>query len=122
MDLLMTIQLGMGIRMNLRSYSHGERAALTAYVGNEEWRKDLEAGGSPSQVARRIQERYLRQLKKLGYGTVRDREIDIRSDQNNLLLYFMVLASRHLLGEQFWRKATQIQPSGQRFLNLLPRE
>ncbi len=122
MDLLMTIQLGMGIRMNLRSYSQGERAALTAYLGNDEWRKDVEAGGSPSQAARRIQERYLQQLKKLGYGTVQYREIDIRSDQHNLLLYFMVLASRHPLGEQFWRKATQIQRSGQRFLNLLPGE
>jgi three-Cys-motif partner protein len=122
MDLLMTIQLGMAIRLNLRSYSQGETAALSAYMGNEEWRKDIEAGGSASQAARRIQQRYLQHLHTLGYGTVKDREIDIRSDRNNLLLYFMVLASRHELGEKFWLKATQIQRSGQRFLNLPPEE
>jgi three-Cys-motif partner protein len=118
MDLLMTIQLGMAVRMNLRSYSQSETAALTAYLGNNDWRKDIEAGGSPSDATRRIQQRYLRQLHALGCGTVKDREIEIRTDQNNLLLYFMVLASRHRLGEEFWRKATQINSSGQRFLNL----
>ena len=118
MDLLMTIHLGMAIRMNLRSYSQSETAALTAYLGNGEWRKDIQAGGSPSDATRRIQQRYLRQLQALGYGTVKDREIEIRTDRNNLLLYFMVLASRHPLGEEFWRKATQISSSGQRSLNL----
>jgi three-Cys-motif partner protein len=38
MDLLMTIHLGMAVRMNLRSYSQSETAALTAYLGNGEWR------------------------------------------------------------------------------------
>jgi hypothetical protein len=62
------------------------------------------------------------ELRRLGYKTVQDREIEVRSDQHNLLLYFMVLASRHPLGAQFWRKATQIQASGQRLLNLSTEE
>jgi three-Cys-motif partner protein len=117
-DLLMTIQFGMGIRMNLPLYAKAEGAALSGFLGNTGWREDVKAGGSPSQIARRILNRYMEQLRHLNYRTVQDREIDIRSDQSNLLLYFMVLASRHLLGEQFWRKATQIGPSGQRLLNL----
>lgn len=115
-DLLMTIQLGMAIRMNLPLYIQGEGATLSAFLGNDGWREDVEAGGSSSQIARRILNRYLEELRRLGYGTVRDREIDIRSDQNNLLLYFMVLASRHPLGEKFWREATQILSTGQRNL------
>jgi len=118
MDLLMTIQFGMGIRMNLPLYAKAEGTALTGFLGNTGWREDVEAGGSQSQIARRILNRYMQRLRDLNYRTVQDREIDIRSDQGNLLLYFMVLASRHLLGEQFWRKATQIGPSGQRLLNL----
>jgi three-Cys-motif partner protein len=117
MDLLMTIQFGMGIRMNLHQYVRAEGAILTAFIGNARWREDIELGGSPSQIARRILNRYLGELRAIGYRTVRDREIDIRNDQN-LLLYFMVLASRHSLGGKFWREATQIEWTGQRLLKL----
>lgn len=117
-DLLMTIQLGMGIRLNLPQFIQTEGAALTDWLGNSDWRKDCEAGGSWSQITRRIVSRYLAQIRDLGYGTVQDREIEVRTDETNLLLYFMVLASRHPRGEDFWRKATQIGPSGQRRLNI----
>ena len=117
-DLLMTIQFGMGIRMNLRQYTGAEIAALSGFLGNDSWREDVAAGGTISDVSRRILARYLGELRKLGFGTVRDREIPIRSDQNNLLLYFMALASRHPRGEEFWRKITDIQSNGQRLLNL----
>jgi three-Cys-motif partner protein len=113
-DLLMTIQFGMGIRMNLRQYSQSEGDALTNFLGNADWREDVEMGASPSQIGRRILERYIRQLRGLGYETVQNREVEVRSDQNNLLLYFVLLASRHPRGQDFWRKITQIQPSGQR--------
>jgi three-Cys-motif partner protein len=117
-DLLMTIQLGMGITMNLPFYAQpGGGAVLTGFVGNDSWREDTAAGGSASQVSRRILARYDQQLRSLGYETVRDREIGIKNDRN-LLLYFIKLASRHPLGEKFWREATAILPSGQRFLKL----
>jgi three-Cys-motif partner protein len=115
-DLLMTIQFGMGIRLNLKQYSQSDGDALTGFLGNTMWRKDFEVGGSPSQIGHRILERYIRQLRGLGYGTVENREVTVRSDQNNLLLYFIVLASRHRRGQDFWKKITQIQPSGQRLL------
>ena len=120
-DLLMTIQFGMGIKMNLPQYLQTEGRALSDFLGNSEWREDAKLGGSPSQITRRILGRYERQLRALGYETVRDREIDIRN-QTNLGLYFMVLASRHPRGGDFWRKATQIGPSGQRLLRLTSEE
>jgi three-Cys-motif partner protein len=116
-DLLMTIQFGMGIRMNLRQYSQSESNALTSFMGNDSWRPDVEEGGTPSLIGHRISSRYIDQLRQLGYETVQNREITVRSDQNNLLLYFIVLASRHPRGQDFWRKITQIGPSGQRHLN-----
>lgn len=112
----MTIQLGMGIRLNLPQFIQTAGAALTDWLGNSDWRKDCDAGGSPSQITRRIVNRYLGQIRDLGYGTVEDRETEVRTDETNLLLYFMVLASRHPRGEDFWRKATEIGPSGQRRL------
>ena len=120
-DLLMTLQFGMGIKMNLPQYLQTEGKALSDFLGNSEWREDAKLGGSASQITRRILGRYESQLRGLGYETVWDREIDIRS-QTNLGLYFMVLASRHPLGGDFWRKATQIGPSGQRLLRLTSEE
>jgi three-Cys-motif partner protein len=117
-DLLMTIQFGMGIRMNLRQYSQSDSNALTSFLGNDSWRADVAGGGSPTLIGHRILGRYIRQLHALGYETVQNREIPVRTDQNNLLLYFIVLASRHPRGQDFWRKITQIQPSGQRLLDL----
>jgi three-Cys-motif partner protein len=115
-DLLMTIQLGMGVTMNLPQYAKSNGEALTNFLGNTDWRNDLDAGGSISQTSGRIMERYISQLKKLGYETAR--EIPIRTGQNNLLLYFMVLASRHPRGPDLWKKITEIAPSGQRRLGL----
>jgi three-Cys-motif partner protein len=116
-DLLMTVQFGMAIRMNLPVYVQTQGSALTGFLGNASWREDIEGGGSVSHFGRRVLNRYMKRLRDLDFGTVQDREIEIRTDESNLLLYFMVLASRHKLGADFWRKATQIGPSGQRMLN-----
>jgi three-Cys-motif partner protein len=58
MDLLMTIQFGMGVKMNLHQYVRSEGSALTAFLGNPGWRQDIEAGGSASQAGRHILSRY----------------------------------------------------------------
>jgi three-Cys-motif partner protein len=115
-DLLMTLQFGMGIRRNLNQYIKAEGAKLTAFLGNDEWRKDASEGGSASQVLLRIKNRYLHHLRELGYLPIRDREIDIRNDRN-VLLYFMAFASRHPLGGKFWREAIKIEWTGQRQMN-----
>ena len=58
-DLLMTIQFGMGIRMNLPLYVQTEGAALTSFVGDTSWRQDVGEGGSISRFARRVLNRYI---------------------------------------------------------------
>lgn len=120
-DLLMTLQFGMGIKRNLHQYIRAEGATLNAFLGNAEWREDTSAGGSASQVVRRITNRYMRQLREMGYHTFRDREIEIRNDQN-VFLYFMAFASRHPLGGKFWREAIRIEWTGQRQMNYPPME
>jgi len=115
-DLLMTLQFGMGIKRNLQHYIGAERAALTSFLGNIGWHEDANGGGSASQVVRRITNRYMRQLREMGYHTYRDREIEIRNDQN-VFLYFMAFASRHPLGGKFWREAIKIEWTGQRQIN-----
>ena len=115
-DLLMTLQFGMGIKRNLNQYVRTEGAMLTAFLGNADWREDANAGGSASQVVKRITNRYMRQLREMEYHTFRDKEIEIRNDQN-VFLYFMAFASRHPLGGKFWREAIKIEWTGQRQMN-----
>lgn len=117
-DLLMTIQFGMAIRMNLRQYLRADRAALDDFMGTTKWRDDYRQAASISQIGRHVLDRYMNQLSRLGYRTVRDREIEVHSDQRKLFLYVIVLASRHPLGAKFWRKITTVSPSGQRRLDL----
>ena len=104
MDLLMTIQLGMGVTMNLPQYLKTEGNRLTGFLGNARWREDIKQGGTAS-LRPIVSGPILQELRSMRYSTVREREIDIRNDQN-LLLYVMVLASRHPLGGKFWREAT----------------
>src|SRR5260370_4427962 len=63
--LLMTLQFGMVIRLNLNQYIKAEGAKLTAFLGNAEWRKDASEGGSASHVLRRIKNRYLHHLRQV---------------------------------------------------------
>jgi three-Cys-motif partner protein len=111
-DLLMTIQFGMGILMNLHQHFNSEGEALTGFLGNTDWRQDVEQAGTASQAGRRILDRYLAQLRALDYLDTEDLEI-VRNDQN-MLLYFIIMASRHALGKKFWGEVTKIAPSGQR--------
>jgi three-Cys-motif partner protein len=113
-DLLMTIQFGMGVLMNLRQYLSTEGQALSAFLGSTDWRNDASKAGTVSQLGAMILGRYMKQLAALGYETVQNLEI-IRNEQK-MLLYFIVLASRHPLGQRFWSEATRIGPSGQRRL------
>lgn len=114
-DLLMTIQFGMGIQMNFHQYIKSEGDALTAFLGNNDWRTDVEEAGTVSQAGKRILKKYMAQLRTLGYLETNDLEI-VRNDQNTPL-YFVVMASRHELGNKFWREVTKIAPSGQRTMN-----
>jgi three-Cys-motif partner protein len=114
-DLLMTIHFGMGIQLNLPQYIKTEGEAMTGFLGNSEWRKDVEGVATINQAGRLILDRYMAQLRTLDYLDTKDREI-VRNDQNTPL-YYIIMASRHKLGEKFWQEVTKIAPSGQRRMN-----
>jgi three-Cys-motif partner protein len=114
-DLLMTIQFGMGINMNLRQYIKTEGEALNLFMGNSDWRGDVDKTGTVAQLARRVLDRYMRQLEGMGFLDTKDKEI-IRNDRNTPL-YSILLATRSKLGEKFWREINKINPSGQRGFN-----
>ena len=61
---------------------------------------------------------YKERLKTIGYQFYEkiDRDIVIMNEENNVELYRLILASKHVLGSQFWRKIQKVDHKGQREL------
>lgn len=109
-DLLINIQHGMGIKMNIYQYTPDadEQSALTRFLGNDSW-KQLPRH-SPRDFFRGVLDIYKRQLDKLGFGFI-GREVLI-STQKNTPLYLLLFASKHERGKEFWDKSLKgvLQP------------
>jgi three-Cys-motif partner protein len=115
-DLIINFHEGMGIRMNIHQHTKKEGGALDSFVGSSRWRQKFrEAPSSIDEVCREITNEFQANLRGLGYGTVDRDHVPVRTDQNSLL-YYLIFASKHRLGNEFWRKITLISPYGQRRL------
>lgn len=104
-DLLINIQHGMGIKMNIHQYTPdaGEESALTKFLGNDSWKQVPRH--NPRDFFRGVLEIYKEQLHSLGFK--RDcigREVLITNDSNTPL-YLLLFASKHPKGKEFWDKA-----------------
>jgi three-Cys-motif partner protein len=113
-DLIINFHEGMGIRMNIHQHAKKEGGALDSFVGSSRWRQLFkEAPSSIDEVCREITKEFQDNLRELHYGTIDRDHIPVRTDQNSLL-YYLIFASKHPRGNEFWRKITLINPYGQR--------
>lgn len=103
-DLLINIQHGMGIKMNLHQYTpdSDERSALTKFLGHDKWKKLLPATNA-GDFFRSVLDLYKENLRTLGYKFI-GREVLISTTMNTPL-YLLLYASKHPKGEEFWQKA-----------------
>jgi len=102
-DLLINIQHGMGIKMNVHQYTPdaNEESALTQFLGHDGW-KSLSRHNA-KQFFIGVLDLYKQQLEHLGFGYI-GREVLI-SNQQGTGLYLLLFASAHPRGEEFWRKS-----------------
>jgi len=102
-DLLINIQHGMGIKMNIHQYKPDadEQSALTRFLGNDSW-KQLPRHNA-GDFFRGVLDLYKRQLDHLGFSFT-GREALI-SNQQGTGLYLLLYASKHPLGQRFWEQA-----------------
>lgn len=115
-DLIINFHEGMGIRMNVFQYLPKEGTALDAFMGSQRWRKLFR--GSPKsldQVCKLISDEYRNNLRHLGYQVIDGSQIPIKT-HSGALLYYLVFASKHPRGNEFWRKIQVIDAKGQRKL------
>jgi three-Cys-motif partner protein len=99
-DLLMNIQHGMGIKMNVHHYTPdvGEESALTQFLGHDGWKKLPRHNAKEFFVG--VLDLYKKQLDTLGFSFT-GREVLI-SNQQGTGLYLLLFASGHPLGKKFW--------------------
>lgn len=107
-DILINIQHGMGIKMNIHQYTEDvdEQSALTRFLGNDSW-KQLPRNDA-REFFRGVLDLYKRQLDDLGFAYT-GREVLI-ANQQGCPLYLLLFASKHKLGKEFWDKSLKGLP------------
>jgi three-Cys-motif partner protein len=102
-DLLINIQHGMGIKMNIHQYTPDadEQSALTKFLGNDSWKRLPRHNAR--DFFRGVLDLYKQQLDVLGFKSG-GREVLISNDHNTPL-YLLLFASKHPKGNEFWNKA-----------------
>ena len=107
-DLLLNVQFGMDLRRNFSRYlKEGGASKLARFLGGD-W------DGQKMDEARDALELFKRRLnEKLGYKTVEFKDVGVRNYGRNALMYFLVFASKHPRGLDFWKKITTKDEVGQ---------
>ncbi len=105
-DLIMNIQYGMDVKRNFVRYrGQGEASKLQRFLGMD---FDLSTLEEPHDVI----ETYKTRIRELGYETVEFRDITVKNS-NNAEMYFLLFASKHPRGLDFWEKITKKDEQGQ---------
>lgn len=108
MDLLLNIQFGMDLRRNFKLYlKQGGASKLTRLLGGDWTGNRMDSPRDAFELFKR------RMSERLGYSTVRFKDMGVRNDKKNALMYFLVFASKHPKGLEFWKKITTKDETGQ---------
>jgi hypothetical protein len=91
----------------------GQTTALDAFLGESDWRQ-WERARTDSDFTERVLSRFLAKLANLGFQGSRQ----ITVEAHGTPLYRLALFSRHPKADEFWRKITTVDESGQREFNL----
>lgn len=107
MDFLVLIPSGMEARRFMAQYERTENLTIDAFLGDPEWRLDWKTA-KESRISSEhfVIRQFGKSMESLNYiDPGLELAIPIRSDEKNLLLYRLVLYSRHKLGKEFWEQA-----------------
>lgn len=104
MDMIINFSTS-GIR---RSVGRGNHEVVDRFFGHSQWRKIAESG-DPVTQRRNYITMYRSQLEKFGYHVdvdpdVGSHDISIKNSKN-AEVYSLIFASKHELGDKFWRQA-----------------
>jgi three-Cys-motif partner protein len=110
-DLIVAFQSGM-----MKRAAHAKPQEITAFFGDDPadpawWHRYHAAQGSGGRT-RALLDHYCDRLRTLGYCDF-NYEVSVELDNDGIPLYQMLFASKHAKGEEFWRKISGKQHTGQ---------
>jgi three-Cys-motif partner protein len=110
-DLIVAFQSGM-----MKRAAHAKPPEITAFFGDDPgnpawWNRYQSAKGAGGRT-RALLDHYCDRLRTLGYCDF-NYEISVELDNDGIPLYQMLFASKHAKGEEFWRKISTRQHTGQ---------
>lgn len=105
-DLLMTIAIGIDVKRNFNRYCAAREASpLGQFLGPG-------ANWDALRDAADVFPEYKRLIGTLGFGTIQHTDIPVQNDKQ-VLLYYLMFASRHPRGLDFWKKISDRDEKGQ---------
>jgi three-Cys-motif partner protein len=113
-DILATLQYAMGITLNAYQYLEAaseQTTALDTFLGEDEWRH-WPRDRTDAAFTSRVINRWIEKLTELEFQGSRQ----ITVEANGSPLYRLALFSRHAKADEFWRKISTIDESGQQDL------
>lgn len=105
-DLIVTFQVGAMLRVRKLKVP-----ALDAFFGTDEWRPI--ANGPPGSRLTGLLQLYNRQLMGLGYLSGAEKNAVLVKNSKHAVIYALLLFTHHNRGYDFWRKAIDVDESGQ---------
>jgi three-Cys-motif partner protein len=105
MDFLILQALHMDANRNFEKYFKDENQKVANYLGNDQWRDDLEKDGCDSRkdFVKFLADQYQLKMISLGYKPEKHMH-QIRSNEKNLPLYYLAYYSKHERGEDYFTK------------------
>ena len=107
MDFLVLLMLGRDVRTNFRRYLEDENdTRIAKLIDDANWRDEWTARGyRANNVVRFMLEKFDEAMKGVGYRPARPDDahpIRLLEKNKNILLYYLVLYSKHPLAQTFW--------------------
>jgi three-Cys-motif partner protein len=105
MDFLILQALHMDANRNFEKYFKDENQKVANYLGNDQWRDDLEKDecANRKDFVKFLADQYQIKMISLGYKPEKHMH-QIRSNEKNLPLYYLAFYSKHERGEDYFTK------------------
>lgn len=113
MDFLILLALGMDALRNWSTYLRPTSTKVDLFLGDSTWRerwKDFET--RDSSPIRFLATEYARSMTSLGYLTTSlEQMLEVRTQDNNMRLYYLAFFSKHNKGYEFWKEVLKYSTS-----------
>jgi len=107
MDLAVTFHVG-----GMKRVAHNPPQELLDFFPDRSWQQEYEKATETGKLKGRVLlDAYERGLKNLGYGAIKDYVLAV--NKRNVPLYYLIFASKHPRGADFWDKIAGRSAAGQ---------